>query len=265
MPVRLKAVVALGKIGGERALERLVDALRNDELLVRSAAAAGLSRNEWKPRDRIQKIRYLVAVKKWDQAAKVAPTAVPSGDNGCEGSFALDTPILVRLSVNTLHVLWIEFGKGSDQLQAILHLRYPLGPKACWRIEVDLLDSEKKVLGHKETLLENSRIMKGVAVVGEKDLTIVLGEWSQFSEAARFAVNITSVAPGKPIADQGAVIVKRSGEQFCYKKKCEACGYTAQKEMWSHFPAPGGTAVAYQPEFTYPKCGNRREVVINGE
>ena len=65
------AAFALSKIGNERALETLTQALKHKKSDVRFYAAEALDQIDWKPMDDTEKTHYLIAKKKFGEVARL--------------------------------------------------------------------------------------------------------------------------------------------------------------------------------------------------
>ena len=78
---RMYAAEALEKTGDERAIEPLVQALRDDEADepiedVRAKAAEGLDKLDWEPRNDKEKAHYLIAKNQWDELVKLGEIGI---------------------------------------------------------------------------------------------------------------------------------------------------------------------------------------------
>jgi len=159
--VRVHAAMALGHIGDARAVPGLVKAMSDDDANVRSSAAGSLGELGWKPKDEVERLRLLVAAGKLDDAAKIAQTVVPAETNKGrgEGRLEFDKPILVRLQVSAEALIvteWIEFIRTGGSAGAKLHVEYLSGPKARWRVTIDLLDDSGRQVGRAEASFETA-------------------------------------------------------------------------------------------------------------
>lgn len=74
--VRSKAADALGMIGDRRAVDHLIKALKDEDNYVRRKASEVLDKLGWKPGNDIEKANYLIAKKQWDELVKVGKPAV---------------------------------------------------------------------------------------------------------------------------------------------------------------------------------------------
>ncbi|RKY41050.1 MAG: hypothetical protein DRP85_07295, partial [Candidatus Makaraimicrobium thalassicum] len=76
--VRRYAARALGKISDERAAEPLVQALKDEDLRVRESAAEALRKIGWIPGNETEKAEYYVGLKRWHQVSKIGNAAIPA-------------------------------------------------------------------------------------------------------------------------------------------------------------------------------------------
>jgi HEAT repeat protein len=74
--VREKAAKALGKMGDARAVGPLFTALHDSKSEVRKKAAKALDKLAWKPGDDSERVRYLIAKKKWADLVTIGASAV---------------------------------------------------------------------------------------------------------------------------------------------------------------------------------------------
>ncbi len=204
--IRPSAAFALGVLGDAHAQEALVRALQDDEPLgrLRHAAALALIQQGWKPADRAQRMRYLVALERWEEAAQIssAIAALPSRQRA-EGGLEFDIPIIVPVkaesegrSVIVAH--WIEFAKSSGNVNATLFMTTSSWPKSSWRISLDLLDGEGNAVSHADTVHETEgTVLGGIAMQRALSQAFDLGPWSKVSRATRFAVSVEQLMPGK--------------------------------------------------------------------
>ena len=68
-------IEALGKIGDPRAIEPLKRMLDDEDAGIREAAAKALDRLGWKPEDKTEKARYLVAKRRWKDVVSLGEAA----------------------------------------------------------------------------------------------------------------------------------------------------------------------------------------------
>jgi len=200
--IRASAAFALGVLGDARAQQALVRALQDDEPLgrLRHAAALALIQQGWKPADRTQRMRYLVGLESWGEAAQIASaTATSPSQQRAEGRLEFDIPIMVPVKAESegrwvIIAHWIEFTKSSGNVNATLFMTTSSWPKSSWRISVDLLDGEGNVVSHADTVRETEGISLGIAMQFARAQAFDLGPWSKVSRATRFAVSVEQVA-----------------------------------------------------------------------
>ncbi|MCJ7471087.1 HEAT repeat domain-containing protein [Candidatus Bathyarchaeota archaeon] len=73
--VRMIAARALGEIG-EPAVGPLIEALKDKDNYVRRDAAGALGEISWQPKDDVEKAYYLIAKEQWDELVKLGKPAV---------------------------------------------------------------------------------------------------------------------------------------------------------------------------------------------
>lgn len=215
--VRANAAAALGRLAGEASVTALVPALRDDGVDVRKAAARSLRDLGWEPRDSNQRIWFALGLGEMDKAAGIArKVEVDAGKMSARGAFALDVPAIVRLQAAAqeasaaLEADWIEFVRAEDRLLARLAVRYPSGPKARWRAIVQLLDGKGQIVGEEGTLIENSGVIAGTAILMQQTLRIDLGAAKALENTGQFRVSIGSATneslPEKADLDPPAIL-----------------------------------------------------------
>ena len=74
--IREAAAKALGEIGDARAIEPLIDALKDESEYVRSAAAEALDKLGWQPDTEERKAAYWAAKQEWDKCVEIGAPAV---------------------------------------------------------------------------------------------------------------------------------------------------------------------------------------------
>jgi HEAT repeat protein len=74
--VRRYAALTLGEIGDARAVEPLIQALKEENKGIRWNAVGALDKLGWKPEDDIEKALYLIAKEEWDKLVKLGEPAV---------------------------------------------------------------------------------------------------------------------------------------------------------------------------------------------
>lgn len=73
---RQQAAIALGNIGDTRAVEPLLETLRDKSKYVQKGAAEALDKLRWKPSDDSEMVVFLLAKQEWDTLAKLGQPAV---------------------------------------------------------------------------------------------------------------------------------------------------------------------------------------------
>ena len=97
MFVRLAAVEALAESERkESVVAPLTSALTDDYDLVRDMAVQGLESQNWKPANDTQRAQYLVAKRKWDQAAEIGAAAYDVLAKAAAGSWAYESAKDIR-------------------------------------------------------------------------------------------------------------------------------------------------------------------------
>lgn len=76
MHIRWEAAEALGNIGDERAIEPLIESLKDEYEVNRHFAANALDKIGWKPGDDIEEIYYLAAKSKWNDLLNLRESSV---------------------------------------------------------------------------------------------------------------------------------------------------------------------------------------------
>jgi len=176
--------------------EVFVAALGDDELErgVQEAAAWALARRGWKPADRVQKMRYLVAAQRWEEAAQVA-SALKTSAGRAKGRLEFDLPIIVPLlarldGYDVVTTRWIEFERSGDGANATLFFDLLSWPPSTWRVHTELLDSRSRVISEAEASFKTAGIIERIPSSSREKKSFDLGPWSKASRAARFAVTL---------------------------------------------------------------------------
>lgn len=74
--VRSSAAIALGEIGDARAIEPLVQALKDWDRILRQFAAGALEKLGWRPRNVEEEVSYFIAKQWYGRLGEVGPAAV---------------------------------------------------------------------------------------------------------------------------------------------------------------------------------------------
>ncbi|MHC4112509.1 MAG: DUF1573 domain-containing protein, partial [Planctomycetota bacterium] len=206
----IDAIWALGDIGGTRAEEILVQALNYQGYhpYVTNIAAKCLTKLGWEPANREQKIRYLIALEKWEQAIKSGPSASlkPAGTNQAEGPFELNIPIVIPLEAEkqtpaVAKCPWLQFSTAQGKLKAALDIQYSSWPHTKWVMKIDVLDADGTVLGQAKSIHSNSGIIKKYILVENAEIIFGFDRRVELTDAARFRFSIESfwTSQGNPI------------------------------------------------------------------
>lgn len=206
--VRAAAARALAAIGGDQAVQSLVTALRDDDCDVLKAVATALETAAWKPGRETDRLRYLLAARKWEDAAQVAPTAMPvdGARSKAQGWTDIDRPILVAVeamigrSGYRAETKWIEFSRDGDRMLAKLAVSFASGPKATWTASIELLDSTGRTLFREEADFENSGIIIGVPIITHELLRFGFGSAKELASATRFRVSLVERGTSAKVA-----------------------------------------------------------------
>ena len=141
------------------------------------------------PADEEEALRGHLALKQWDQAAKLTATATqPAEADYWEGPLRFDRPVLLNIDADELEAHWIEFACTDSRIEGRLHVSYPSGPKAKWLIRVQLADDKGLTYGSVVREFENSGIIKGVAKIHNEDLVFTFAREGNIDQATRFRV-----------------------------------------------------------------------------
>ena len=194
----LDALSALGNFKGELVDTVLLGALRHPDRRARTISVKLLDRRGWKPTNREEKMRYLVAAKGWDKILQAGPAArpIPDRPNGVEGPFELDIPIVLDLKsaeqqkpAITPHP-WIEFRKKDGKVQGILDIRFISWPQATWSFALDVVNKKGAVLKHVETTYTNSGTIMKYPGTDIEALRFDLGDEKNLSTATKFRLYV---------------------------------------------------------------------------
>ncbi|MHC4085312.1 MAG: HEAT repeat domain-containing protein [Planctomycetota bacterium] len=204
------AIWALGDIGGTRAEEILVQALsyQGYHPSVRNIAAKCLTKLGWEPANREQKIRYLIALEKWEQAIKSGPSALlkPAGTNQAEGPFELNIPIVIPLEAEKQTPAiskypWLQFSTVQGKLKSALDIQYSSWPHTKWVMKIDVLDAGGTVLGQAKSIHSNSGMIMKYILVENAEVLFEFDRGLELPDAASFRFSIESfwASRGNPI------------------------------------------------------------------
>jgi len=160
----LSAMNALVELRDDRAVDLFVKLLEDGHWWRRESAAYFLKRKGWSPANLQENLYYLVASRKFDEAASIGYAALPSkeGDTSAEGLLVFDLPIVLSLTAGTgespdvVKTLWVDFRMDDGQVHPRLVYRLMSWPKSKWLLSVDLLHDQGQSLGRVERQVENS-------------------------------------------------------------------------------------------------------------
>ncbi len=191
--------IALGRIGGPRAVASLEYALADEVLNVATHAANALARLGWEPPSEELRVRYLIAAKMAYDPGAAVPRAESTGANSLEGPFELGMPILTPLTVGTEDrptVVWIsrvEFNVREGELRAILYANYSSWPESRWLIHINLLDQEGSVLADADCEYHVPGISLGfhVSNIWMTPLPLSFGQVDALDQVTRFSICVT--------------------------------------------------------------------------
>ena len=194
----IDALWALGEFQDARVHALLLDALKHEDWRARTVSAKLLDQRGWKPANPEQKIRRLIALEKWQEAASTGPSAKPIPDrpNLTEGLFELDVPIIIALDIPDDQkpkigtYPWIEFRKTNDHMQVTLEILIASWPMTKCTIGIDIMDTNYSVLKRVEMTHTTSGVLGKFVLMERQRLHSDLGPWSGLSEAARFRFSI---------------------------------------------------------------------------
>ncbi|MDM8007624.1 MAG: M56 family metallopeptidase [Phycisphaerae bacterium] len=204
------ALRALGEIGGDKATTVLIGALQDEDEYARNFAARGLEKSGWRPADRQQRIRYLLALDKWDEAVTAGPAAKPADEaaNQTEGRFELDIPIVIALKKGDegpggfpRHSV-VQFRVVEKRLQAVLDVRFSSWPQTKWLFAIDVLDAAGKVLAQATATHVTSGAIARVPFEEPAEIQFRFSGAADPAKAVGFRIGVESVSTnqGNPIA-----------------------------------------------------------------
>jgi beta-lactamase regulating signal transducer with metallopeptidase domain/protocatechuate 3,4-dioxygenase beta subunit len=190
----LDALKALGNFKGEQVDRILIEALKHQDGRARAIAARLLDERGWKPANREQAIRRLLAQEKWDEAVAAGPTArmVAGRWDTAEGPFELGIPIVIHLEriqrqkPGISARPWIEFRQIEGKVQGALDVRFVSWPTATWRLTLDVLNRNGSILKHVETTYANSGVIMKYPSLDREILRFDLGDAKALTDAATF-------------------------------------------------------------------------------
>ena len=203
---RLNAVKALGALGDKRAIRPLIPMLTDDWHSTRSPALNALNGMGWKPQNRSDKVRSLIAARKWSEVAKTAQVITPAdgASNEVQGTIVFDEPILLHLKDFTgstrrehgqVSIPWIEFLKDKNKLRAKIELGHWEGsPK--FLITARLFDPDGKILAHDNGLFVYSGLMCRARRWRTDVVGLSFGDWGSLSKASTFHVSVKKIPFG---------------------------------------------------------------------
>jgi beta-lactamase regulating signal transducer with metallopeptidase domain len=208
--MRETAAETLGGLREPSAVEALIAALKDGDVGVRKAAAGALERSGWKPADREQRIRYLLALDKWDEAVAAGPAAKPADKaaNQAEGRFELDIPIVIALKKGDegpggfpRHSV-VQFRVVEKRLQAVLDVRFSSWPQTKWLFAIDVLDAAGKVLAQATATHVTSGAIARVPFEEPAEIQFRFSGAADPAKAVGFRIGVESVSTnqGNPIA-----------------------------------------------------------------
>ena len=151
-------------------------------------------------------MRYLVALRKWDEAMREIPVVKrPGQNNRAEGPLEFDVPIAVQIRAegdenaykygDFMTVHWVEFHRDdAGAVKADLVMILGDWPRGKWRVQVELLNATLTVLSRAEWVHEASGSIEEVPL---EPLTtrrpVELGHWNDIAAATRFSAAIETV------------------------------------------------------------------------
>jgi len=194
----LGALWALGEFQNDRVQPLLLDALKHDDWRARSVSAKLLDQRGWEPANREQRIRRLIALEKWQEAASTGPSAKPIAGrpNSAEGSFELDIPILIVLESPDAQepkiatYPWLEFHETNNHVHATVELLIASWPKRKCTLAIDILGRGDTVLKHVEMVHTTSGVLEKYASMERERLHCDLGPRIELRDAAPFRFSI---------------------------------------------------------------------------
>ncbi len=242
--VRTYLVLGLGQIYDPRAIKALADVLADNEQSMRGHAARGLARLGWKPEADIQRIRFMMATGRADEAGDLIPKAEAAGDkNRLAGKFELNKPILTPLTVGTgewpsvLMLSSMEFQKQADGLVAIVQLSKFSWPTSSWRVSIQLKDDVGKVLADgKMTVKTTGEIITVRLCESSQPYELKIGRVDDLGQVRRFELSVEQVPDDRQPPSPVEITAPAEGPLALVKDipvKLEARNLDGQKVVWT--------------------------------
>jgi len=101
-----------------------------------------------------------------------------------------------------VEILWIEFKKRKDQVNANLYVISKDVADAVWVVNVGLLDAQGNVLHHDETVFETKKREPWRRVIKQSEAMVCRVPWQEVAEATRFTVSIEEVPASYLLNDE---------------------------------------------------------------
>jgi ankyrin repeat protein len=199
----VEALRAMGNFSGWRPEKVLIRALSYDgpHPGVRKIAAQTLTKIGWEPTEKKEKLLYLMALEKWDDAiAAGSAVDIEVGDNHVKGRFEKGVPIILPFELCTeqnpeiLPYPTIEFGRPYDKIRADLSIRCLSQPETIWEGRIDLIgrtlgSSEERLLKVVEATFSGGASEK-YAGGEEQKVRSSFGKEIQLDDVTHFRVSI---------------------------------------------------------------------------
>ena len=196
------------KTGGElridhpRSIETLERALADKRHEIVRPAARALASLGWKPRNEVQRVRYLIAAGRTDEAGDLIPRARPvDGGNRLAGTFELDKPILTPLTVGTpewpevVMIRSVEFRNESGDLKAVVQLNQYSWPASTWKVLIELRDDRGRVVAGGETAVKTAGFIITVRLLMTvQPHELSFGRVDDVDRVRRFELSVEQVA-----------------------------------------------------------------------
>jgi len=125
-----------------------------------------------------------------------------------QGPLEFDKRISLKLQAgtpeepNVVEILWIEFKKRKDQVNANLYVISKDVADAVWVVNVGLLDAQGNVLHHDETVFETKKREPWRRVIKQSEAMVCRVPWQEVAEATRFTVSIEEVPASYLLNDE---------------------------------------------------------------
>ncbi len=242
--VRPYLVLALGQICDPRAINALANVLNDNEQSMRGHAARGLARLGWKPETEIQRIRFMMATGRADEAGDLIPKAQAADEkNRLAGKFELNKPILTPLTVGTgewpsvLMLRSVEFRKQADKLVAVVQAGKFSWPPSSWRISIQLEDDANKLVASGDMIVKTSGVIISVrALESMRPHELNIGPVNDLGQARRFELSVEQVPDDRRPPSPVKITAPAEGPLALAKDipvKLEAKDPDGQKVVWA--------------------------------